>query len=184
MQLSKLSVLILVLAVLLGLCVIVVKAYSSGEIDEVAFVDWIYDGDTFNVTSGETIRLADVDTPEDGETGYSEAKYFTIDLVGGKTVFLDIDDLTRTDPYGRLVCVVYVDYNSTHYENVNKALLVGDYAVEDNFTNNEFNPADWTLYVPKDTIPEFPSFIVLPSLIGATLIGALIFKRKRYSKAL
>jgi hypothetical protein len=35
-----------------------------------------------------------------------------------------------------------------------------------------------------EPIPEFPSFIVLPSLITATLIGALIFKRKWFNKVL
>jgi hypothetical protein len=34
-----------------------------------------------------------------------------------------------------------------------------------------------------EPIPEFPSFIVLPSLIGATLIVALILKRMRYNKS-
>jgi len=33
-------------------------------------------------------------------------------------------------------------------------------------------------------IPEFPSFIILPSLIAATLVGVIIFKRKRYNRLL
>jgi hypothetical protein len=160
---AKFAVLIIVLACLLSPCIMAVKA-SSGEIDQIAVVDWVIDGDTFNVTSGETIRLADVDTPEYSEPGYSEAKNFMIDLIEGKTVYLDIDDVTRTDPYGRLVCVVYVDYNSTHYENVNKALLVENYAMVYDFNNNEFNPSNWTLHVSKTAIPEFPSFIILPAL--------------------
>lgn len=35
-----------------------------------------------------------------------------------------------------------------------------------------------------EAIPEFPSLIVLLSLIAATLVGAIIFKRKRYNRLL
>jgi hypothetical protein len=177
MQASKFAVLIIVFVFLLCPCVIVVKAYS-GEIDKTAVADWVYDGDTFNVTSGETIRLADVNTPERNFPGYLEATHFLMDLIKGKTVYLDVDDITRNDSYGRLVCVVYVYYNSTHYENVNKALLVGNYALIDDFNNNEFNPSEWTLYVSKTTIPEFPSFLVLPLLMTAVAIGTLLYKKK------
>ena len=83
--------------------------------------------------------MADVDAPESGESGYYEAKNFLISLVDEKTVYLDIDDVYETGPYGRLICVVYVEYNSTHYTNVNKALLVEGVAVIKNY-DNEFNP--------------------------------------------
>jgi endonuclease YncB( thermonuclease family) len=133
-------------------------------------------GDTFDTSSGNRVRLADVDTPENGEIGYSEAKDFLTSLVYQKTVYLDIDDVHRTDPYDRLVCVVYVDYNSTHLKNVNKALLVEGYAQIWEH-DNEFNPSTWTLYVPKNPVPEFPTFIVLPLLVIVTVIGVLVFRR-------
>ena len=81
--------------------------------------------------------MADVDAPEKGESGYYDARDFLISLVYNKRVYLDIDDIYGTDKYGRVVCVVYVEYNSTHFKNVNKALLVGGYAVIKNF-HNEF----------------------------------------------
>jgi hypothetical protein len=68
-------------------------------------------------------------------------------MVGGHTVYLDTDQKSGRDPYGRLVAVAYVRFNSTHYLNVNKALLVQGVALEDDFTNNEFSPSTWTLYV-------------------------------------
>jgi micrococcal nuclease len=117
----------------------------SIEIDAITVVSRVIDGDTFDTTSQGRIRLADIDTPESGQNGYYEAGNFLSDLVLAKTVYLDIDDVYRTDPYDRLVCVVYVDYNSTYLMNVNKALLVGGYAAITNF-ENEFNPDTWSLY--------------------------------------
>ena len=102
---------------------------SSPEFDLVDRVSYIVDGDTFDISSGERIRLADVDTPERGEYGFYEASNFLSALIGGETVYLDVDDVYRYDTYGtRLVCVVYVEYNSTHYINVNNALLRYGYA--------------------------------------------------------
>ena len=124
-----------------------------GEVDKTAFVTRVIDGDTFEISSGERIRLADVDCPEYYEYGYSQAKDYLTSQIDGKTVYLDIDDIYRTDRYGRLVCVVYVDYDSTHLMNVNKALLDGGYAVISNY-NNEFSPYSWSLYLLKEVVPE------------------------------
>ncbi len=118
------------------------------EIDTTAIVAWVIDGDTFDTTSGDRVRLADIDAPERTESGYYDAKDFLVSLVDKKTVYLDIDDVYQTDKYGRLVCVVYVEYNSTHVENVNKALLVEGYTTIWDF-DNEFDPDTWNLYCPK-----------------------------------
>jgi hypothetical protein len=139
------------------------------------FVDYVIDGDTFDTAEGYRIRLADIDAPEYYEDGYQSAKDFLISLINGKTVYLDIDDIYRTGPYGRLICVVYVTYNSTHYLNVNKALLVEDYAEISNF-DNEFNPYSWSLYILKQTIPEFPSWIFIPLFLVITSLAFLVKK--------
>jgi len=151
---------------------------SPGEIDAIAVVDWVIDGDTFDTTTMGRIRLADIDAPESGESGYYEARNELIDLVYGRTVYLDIDDIYQTDPYGRLVCVVYVQYSSTHYTNVNKALLVEGVAIIQNYYN-EFNPYSWTLYVHENEIPEFPSPIIISSIMITTLLAVLVYKRKK-----
>ena len=107
---------------------------SSGEFDKIAVVEWVYDGDTFRTDDDESIRLADIDTPEEEEnvTSYWESKSYMISTVYDKIVYLDIDDKYTYDNEGqgtRLVCVVYVEYNQTHYLNVNKALLENNLAV-------------------------------------------------------
>ena len=163
----------------LGITVLVVSfvpVVLAGEIDATTVVSRVIDGDTFDTTSEGRIRLADVDAPEYGQNGYYDAKQVLEDLVDGKTVHLDIDDVYETDRYGRLVCVVYVEYSSTYYKNVNKALLVEGVAEIDNYYN-EFNPYEWTLTVHKSVIPEFPSLIILPLLMIGILIVVLVRKR-------
>jgi micrococcal nuclease len=126
-----------------------------GEIDKTSTVTKVIDGDTFDISTGERIRLADVDAPEYYESGYSQAKEFLSSLIDGKTVYLDVDDVYTYDYNGkgdRLVCVAYVDYDSTHLINVNKALLEEGHAVISNY-RNEFNPYSWSLYLPKEA-PE------------------------------
>ena len=126
-----------------------------GEIDRTSTVTRVIDGDTFDISTGDRIRLADVDAPEYYESGYSEATDYLSSLIDGKTVYLDVDDVYTYDYSGkgdRLVCVAYVDYDSTHLMNVNKALLDEGYAVISDYYN-EFSPYSWSLLVPKVT-PE------------------------------
>ena len=152
---------------------------SQYEKDMITVVNWVIDGDTFNVTAGERIRLADIDAPEYYEAGYDAAKNYLTSLVYHKTVYLDIDDISRTDPYGRLVCVAFVDYNSTHVKNVNKALLTAGGATIWDHSNNEFNPSTWTLYVSKSMIvPEFSNLVVLALLLPVFTFMRFFFKRK------
>lgn len=73
--------------------------------------------------------------------------------------------------------MVYIDYNSTHYENVNKALLVENYAVIYDFSNNEFNPSEWTLYVSKTTIPEFSPNIILLIVMVITILTIGFYRK-------
>jgi hypothetical protein len=122
----------------------------SVKIDNVSTVTYVIDGDTFEIESGYDIRLADVDAPEENETGYAPARKYLCSLILNKIAYLDIDNITVTDPYGRLVCLAYVRENSTHFLNINKALVTSGYADVWNFTNNEFDPDDWSLYVEAD----------------------------------
>ncbi|MFX1484605.1 MAG: thermonuclease family protein, partial [Promethearchaeota archaeon] len=119
----------------------------------------------------------DIDAPESGEPGYYDAKSCLFDLIYGKTVHLDIDDIYQTDPYGRLVCAVYVEYSPSEFKNVNKALLDEGVAIISNYYN-EFNPYSWSLICPKDSIPEFPLLILLPSFMVCTLLVATFYRRK------
>lgn len=102
----------------------------SGEIDGTAVVTSVHDGDTFSLDrdfhGSHTVRLADINASELGQPLSYEARDYLIQLVRSKSIYLDIDDVYIYDFHGtgdRLVCVVYVDYNSTHYTNVNEALV-------------------------------------------------------------
>ena len=87
------------------------------EIDQKTTCTHVVDGDTFDTAEGDRIRLADVDTPESGHAGYHESSSYLSRLIFNKEVYLDIDDINTYDTGGsRLVCVVYVDYDSTYYQ--------------------------------------------------------------------
>jgi len=147
-------------------------ALYSPEFDKISIATHIVDGDTFDIDTGQRIRLADVDTPEKNEAGYFEAYQFLSNLIYNKKVYLDIDDIYVYDKYGRLVCLVYVDYNSTHYLNINKALLEKDLALISNY-DNEFNPKNWKLYTPKLGINELSKILIASFFIG--LVGTILF---------
>ncbi|MHA1143902.1 MAG: thermonuclease family protein [Candidatus Helarchaeota archaeon] len=119
---------------------------STWEKDASGMVTYIVDGDTLDVSGLGRIRLADIDTPESYEPGYTEAKNYLSSLVNGQNVFVDIDDIYKTDKYGRYVAVIYLKHNATHYKNINKAMLDSGHAdITDYY--NEFSPYSWSLYV-------------------------------------
>jgi endonuclease YncB( thermonuclease family) len=130
----------------------VVRAF---EIDQVATCTYVYDGDSFETTIGD-VRLADIDAPEYNDT----SRDALVALINNEEVFLDVDDRYQTDPYGRYVCVTYIEVNATHLLNVNQYLVENGFAVITNY-NNEFNPASWTLYTSK--ISTSLSCSVMPS---------------------
>lgn len=130
---------ILVLAILMG-CVASAPDEFHGTVIKVV------DGDTFDVDGLGRVRLADVDCPElDTDAGRAAANY-TISWLFGRTVWLDIDDLRGRDDYGRYVCVVYLEGDDGAPDpemNFNRMLVDSDHAVVKDFTDNEFDPADW-----------------------------------------
>jgi endonuclease YncB( thermonuclease family) len=94
------------------------------QFDAVDTCSYVVDGDTFDVSSGHRIRLADVDAPERGEYGFDEATNYVGDMIYGKTVYLDLDDVNMYDTTAtRLVSVVYVEVEPGTHLNLNQALL-------------------------------------------------------------
>jgi len=127
----------------------------KGEVDKTGSVTYLVDGDTFDISYTDRIRLADIDAPESHEVGYADSKNYLKSLIEGEYVFLDVDDVYIYDYSGtgdRFVCVAYINYNSTHYLNVNKAMVTSSYAVIDDFYN-EFDPYSWSLFVLKSGSP-------------------------------
>ena len=62
----------------------------------------VVDGDTVILSSGERLRLANIDAPEQEQPYYEEAKQFLTELALGKTARLEFPS-RRRDKYGRLL---------------------------------------------------------------------------------
>lgn len=68
----------------------------------------IIDGDTVELTGGDRLRLLCIDTPEEGEPYYQEAKSFLVQTVLGKPARIEFANVRR-DRYGRLLGYLYID---------------------------------------------------------------------------
>lgn len=88
----------------------------------------IIDGDTFEISSRETVRLICIDAPEKGRQGYNEAKQFLSDLILDKQIRLE-KDVSETDEYERLLRYVYVNDSNNNEIFVNKELVKQGYAI-------------------------------------------------------
>lgn len=73
------------------------------------FVEHVIDGDTVVIEGGERVRYIGIDTPEEGEPFYGEAKERNLSLVGGKRVRFVFCEAEKRDKYGRLLAWVYTD---------------------------------------------------------------------------
>ncbi|MGD0951260.1 MAG: thermonuclease family protein [Methanotrichaceae archaeon] len=133
-------------------------ATTQARCDEVVgSVTHVVDGDTFDVhvdhgdsrvMPDEVIRIrpADINCPETRGSkkcaaGFAATNY-TRSWLLGKTVYLDLDNKTGKDQYGRWVAMVYLPVNGT-MRNFNKMLITSGHAVMDDFNNNEFEPDIW-----------------------------------------
>lgn len=118
------------LAILMILCIFFISGCKTQEISqkilEQSQVIRVIDGDTFELASGEHVRLLHINTPEKGENCYSEAKEMLSELVLNKTVFLE-RDMQDMDKYNRSLRYVYLSNNSA--ESVNEMLVEKGFAV-------------------------------------------------------
>ena len=159
---------------------LIVIAYAW-EIDKTASVTSVIDGDSFSIT-GDEVRLADVSAPEWDEPGGSAATSALYGLISGKTVYLDTDQQSGRGPYGRLIAVVYVKTSSTQYINVNKALLNQGVVSRTDYTNNEFNPSTWTLYVNISSSEGQGSRLGIYLIIGIGILVLIFLVRPKKRK--
>jgi micrococcal nuclease len=120
-------------------------------------VSKVVDGDTFDVQLQEhdsrisedliRIRLADIDCPETRgpkacEAG-KKASAYTRSWLLSTYIFLDLDDKTGKDEYGRWVAVAYLSEDNKPGRNFNKMLVDAGHAAIKDFKNNEFDPQSW-----------------------------------------
>ncbi len=107
---SIISVLVLIILVFLSLWLLFNFENKTGE--QTFLVVNVIDGDTFEIATGEKVRLICVNAPESGEEGYVKSKNFLEKLILGKEVILEMDT-TDKDSYDRLLRYVYLDNNET-----------------------------------------------------------------------
>ncbi len=122
----------------------------------------IVDGDTFDVAIEQSdrdledvirVRPADVDCPETRGSkacqAGKDATNYTREMLAGEWIYLDLDDKTGQDRYGRWVAVVYIqdrigeDAPLPRGPCFNRMLVDAGHAVVDDYTNNEFDPVEW-----------------------------------------
>jgi micrococcal nuclease len=98
--------LIILLSVLIVALTALVAYVAVDEENNIAVN--IIDGDTFQMSGGETVRLLSIDAPEKGAYYYQESKEKLAELIKNKQVFLEKDE-TDKDKYGRLLRYAYVE---------------------------------------------------------------------------
>jgi endonuclease YncB( thermonuclease family) len=137
---------------------LLLAALASGAPDEaMGRVTKVIDGDTFDVQLQShdsrisedliRIRLADIDCPETRgpkacEAG-KKASAYTRSWLLNNFIFLDLDDETSKDEYGRWVAVCYLSKDGKPDKNFNKQLVDAGNAQIKDFKNNEFDPNSW-----------------------------------------
>lgn len=85
-----------------------------------------------------------------------------------------------------MIAVVYVKFDSTHYLNVNEALLEQGVVVLYDFTNNEFNPSSWTLYVNTQMNPISNisgNFLLILLLVAVIVVSLFLISTRIRSKS-
>jgi len=100
----------------------------------------VVDGDTIDVNTVR-VRLALVNTPERGDSGYAEATQFTATLCPlGSTVLVDEDDGQTQGSYDRMIARVFCGDKVLNAELLNAGLAV----IDTRFCGvSEFSNEDW-----------------------------------------
>lgn len=105
---------------LTGLIVLASQYFQKSGGD---LVKKVIDGDTVIMESGERLRYIGIDTPEEEQLFYKQARKFNQRLVERKNVRLEFDVQVK-DRYGRLLAYVYVDTIFVNAELVKNGLAV------------------------------------------------------------
>ena len=93
----------------------------------------VVDGDTLEVSTGDTVRLIGIDTPERGECGYDEATNLLRLMVDQKPVSLVPGAQDDRDRYGRILRYVEVDGGDVNLELISSGRAVARYDSRDGY---------------------------------------------------
>ncbi|RME32189.1 MAG: hypothetical protein D6800_00010 [Candidatus Zixiibacteriota bacterium] len=99
---------VLTVALLLVAIRFVQEIGPEGKPGERFTVVRVIDGDTFELTGGDRVRLLAIDAPEEGEALHDSATALLRRLILGKQVRLSFAR-TRRDHYGRMLAYVFLD---------------------------------------------------------------------------
>ncbi|MET1123637.1 MAG: thermonuclease family protein [Archaeoglobaceae archaeon] len=128
------------------------------DVDAICSLHRVVDGDTVwvNCSSGFKagqkfkVRLAEIDAHELDEPMGREAKEYLESLLSGRCIVLDVDERYPYDRYGRVIAIVYVKLNETHYLNVNYEIVRAGYAEFVDYPNS-WHPEDLREYLVSKT---------------------------------
>ncbi|MGB9749622.1 MAG: thermonuclease family protein [Caldisericia bacterium] len=95
------------------------------HIENIYLVKKVIDGDTAELDNGLIIRYIGINAPEQNQNLYNESKQRNKELVEGKKVKLEFDNLLF-DQYGRLLCYVFVDEIFVNYQLIKEGFAVLD----------------------------------------------------------
>jgi len=171
----------------------IITVFSRPEV--CGYIDKVVDGDTvwisvedildsrFGNLSGESfkVRFADVNAPELSTPEGLRSRDALLKLINeyGNFACLDIDDRYIYDKYGRVVAILYLNYNETHLINVNQYLVDNGYTEYVDY-QNEFGESSFQLYIAKEgmvTDGDIPDIYLL--LLLALVVVIYIAKRKK-----
>lgn len=97
----------------------------------------VIDANTIQVYGVGKVQLTQVKIPQENGSAFRDAKKFVEDKCLGKTVYLDIDDVTPHDKYGRTLAIVYSDT-----DDINRALIENRLAEISYFEPSEFKKGE------------------------------------------
>lgn len=124
---KRFAIYVLALALLLTACATSGQPAANGEME--AVIKRVVDGDTFELDTGEKVRMIGVDTPETVKPNHpvepygKEASNYSKELLTGKKVKLRFD-VEPYDRYKRLLAYVYLEDGTF----VNEQLIRDGYA--------------------------------------------------------
>jgi micrococcal nuclease len=129
------ALLFTVLAVSLTGCNLGQPSDATGTPEDTIRVRHVVDGDTIELIDGRKVRYLGVNTPEQGQPFYEEAKQINANLVENQAVRLEFD-VETIDRYGRTLAHVFVSDVHVNLELIRQG-YANVYTVPPNLKYNE-----------------------------------------------